>query len=394
MCTTGVASAQVNYGAVLKGLQPQPTSSGLLLGISNDDGYQTLLVEYANKKATVIANCPLLAVPQGNKFAYLYKRLHDSLMLLASDLNEGEYVQYREHWEEIVTEYNRKKAERNAEEALDDKRTSPLLCDTCQQWEWDDYIDVQYVIPGHVTLATSGGGYTGGAHPNSYNDVFTMRFASIIPHIVNRSNDSSSQDSPYEFSTIADLYPVQNDPGILSRINRELFIKGKLEYFIDNMEDTSLYETYDSTEYIGVPLDSIEGRKESVDTMSHDLVLERIRGVVHLKCQADMAATYVESGDYTLTAEYDCGAIATPYIPYNSLPLQYAAFVKKDNDVRDVFISPQQNIVYVLTGDTIYGISADTGKNVFQYQLPEESTIVMVEWATGEQLKQWKAALQ
>lgn len=392
ICATGIASAQTNYGSALKGLQPQATPSGLLLGISNDDGYQTLFVEYANKKATLTANCPLLAVPQGSRFAYVYKRTHDSLMVLRNELGENEHVQYREHWEEIITEYNRKQAERHAEDALADDAPPQAQCDTCPQWEWDDYIDIQYVIPGHITLTTSGSGYTGGAHPNSYNNAFTMHFTPAMPSIVNHSNDSN-QDSLFTFTTVENLYPVQQNPDVISRMNRELFIKGKLEYFIDNVEDTSLYESYDSTEYIGVPLESIEGRNESVDTSSIDIVLERVKGLVRLKCQADMAATYVESGDYTLTAEYDCGALAPPYISYNNFPLRYDAFVQKDGTVQDVFISPQHNVVYVLAGDTLHGISVETGKNVFQYMLPEGSEVIMVEWTTGEQLKQWKAAL-
>jgi hypothetical protein len=393
-CALNCQGAQSKFARAIGTLTPQKTTSGLLLGVRNEDGYQTLLIGFDGKKAEVTANLPLLATPQGETFAYMYKRSHDSVALIHNDANDNQLIRYREHWEELVTGNDRRKAEYEAGLAFDEEQKQAAGCDTCQAWEWDDYLDVEYVVPGHITLSVYGGGYTGGAHPNSYNDVFTVRFASVVPRIFNYMNDESGRENTYVPSELSDVYPVERDPGIAARIRRELLIKGKLEYFIDNLDNEAAYEEYDSTEYAGIDPADIDGRLESVDTSAVDLVLQRVRGVVHLKCQADVQASYAESGDYVLTAEVDCGAVQSPYVHQNTFPLDYDSFTVADSTVRDVFVSPAQDMVYVLTDDTLVGIDTATKNEVIHYALPEGSTVVMAEWATGDRLGKWTAALR
>lgn len=393
-CTVHGQAAQSRFARAVAGLNPQKTPSGLLIGIRSDDGYQTVLLGFDGKKAEAVAALPLLATPQGETFAYLYKQEHNTVALIRDDGDQTRLVQYREHWEELITGSDRTEAERDAEAAFDKEEPQAVSCDTCPAWEWEDYLDVAYVVPGHVTLSVYGGGYTGGAHSNSYNDMFTVRFASVFPRVFNYMNDESGRENTYVQSELSELYPVDRDPGVLARVQRQLLIKGKLEYFIDNLDNEEAYEEYDSTEYAGVDPAEIDGRPGSVDTSAIDLVLQRVRGTVHLACQADAQAAYTESGDYLLTAEVDCGALQPSFLAHNTFPLDYGAFVATDSTVRDVFISPAQDIVYVLSDDTITGIDVATRNEVIQYALPEGSIVVMAEWATGERLATWKKVLR
>lgn len=393
-CSLNVWGAQSKFARVLGKLTPQKSTSGLLIGVRNDDGYQTVLIGFDGKKAEVAANLPLLATPQGETFAYMYKRSHDSVSLIHNDASDNEIVRYREHWEELITSNDRRKAEHEAELAFNEEQKRAVQCDTCQAWEWEDYLDVAYVVPGHITLSVYGGGYTGGAHPNAYNDMFTVRFASVVPRVFNYMNDESGRENAYIPSELSELYPVEQNPGIAAQIRRELLIKGKLEYFIDNLDNESAYEGYDSTEYAGIDPAEIDGRPESVDTSAVDFVLQRVRGTVHLKCQADAQAAYAESGDYVLTAEVDCGTVPQPYVSQNTFTLDYDDFTIADSTVRDVFISPAQDMVYVLADDTLIGIDVATKNEVIHYALPEGSIVVMAEWATGDRLGKWTAALR
>lgn len=375
----------------LRSLTPQKTATALLLGVRNDDGYQTLLLEYApGRDVNVVANLPVLAVPQDGKFAYVYKRVYDSVSVVEDEPEPGRRVVYREHWEELIVGQDRAGAERGAEAALAETEPPAPPCNNCELWDWEDHIDIGYVVPGHVTVETYGSGYTGGAHPNQYTNSFTVHFSSLAPRVVNYVNDDS--DDRLVESQLAELYPVARDPGVVERMHRELVIRGKLEYFIDSQENDASFEPYDSTEYTGVPLADIEGVYE-VDTTAVDLVLVRVRGRVHLKCQADASAGYAESGDYALTAEYDCGALSPAVAPHNTFPASYTAFLRADSTIRDVLIAPTQNIVYILADDTLRGYDVATKKQVFEYVLPEASKVVMVEWTAGD-AGAWKAALQ
>lgn len=379
------------FAGALRGLVPQQKNVGLLLGVHNEDGYQTILFEYDGKTVNTAANVPLLAVPGKDGFSYLYERIHTSAEITENDIEEGR-VLYREQWEEIVVERDRAKAEREAEQALPDDSVNTPPCSDCRNWDWEDHLDIQYVIPGHATLAMYGGGYTGGAHPSHYSNVFTAHLSSLAPRTVNSTNRDTAADQLVE-SKLAELYPVSRDPNVATRMNRELFIRGRLEYFIDGQSNDSLYEEYDSTEYAGMALETIDGLY-TVDTTSISFVLERIRGRLHLKARADAPATYAESGDYALTAEYDCGVLDSTIHPPGHLPLPYGAFVKADDTVRDVLVAPSQNIVYVLADDTIVGVDVATKKVVFEYMLPEASTVVMAEWSSAAELNAWKAALK
>ncbi len=389
---TATDTSTGRFASALRGLAPQQKNVGLLVGIYNEDGYQTLLFEYNGKAIEPVASVPLLAVPDGKKFAYLYRRTYTSAEITEDDI-EGGKVLYKEQWEELVVERDRAKAEREAELSLSDEPAVPPPCNDCRNWDWEDHIDLRYVIPGHATISVYGDGYTGGVHPNRYANTYTVHLLSIAPRTINSiSRDTATQEHLVE-SQIAELYPVAHDPGIMERMQHELLIRGRLEYFIDGQGSDSLYEAYDSTDYIGVAPESIDGIYD-VDTSNISYVLERTRGRVFLRARADAAAGYAESGDYALTAEYNCGVLDTAVYPHSNFPLHYNAFVKADSTVRDVMVAPTRNIVYVLADDTLLGVDVATQKVVFEYLLPEASSVVMVEWATGAELDLWKAVLK
>lgn len=380
------------FAPAVRGLIPQQKNTGLLLGIYNEDGYQTLLFDYNGKAVEPIASVPVLAVPGNAGFTYVYKRTYSSAEITADDLEEGR-VLYREHWEELVVEHNRVQAERASEQALSDSAADAPPCSDCRNWDWEDHIDLLYVVPGHATISTYGSGYTGGAHPNRYTNTYTVHFSSLAPRTMNStSRDTAEQDHLVE-SLLSELYPVSRDPGIVARMKRELLLRGRLEYFIDSPEADSLYEAFDSTDYAGVAPEAVEGSYE-VDTSNVSLVLERTRGRVFLRARADASAGYAESGDYALTAEYNCGVLDTAVYANNRFPLLFGAFVKADAAVRDVMVAPTQNVVYVLTDDTLLAVDVSTQKVVFEYILPEASSVVMVEWANDAVLDAWKQALK
>lgn len=94
-------------------------------------------------------------------------------------------------------------------------------------------------------------------------------------------------------------------------------------------------------------------------------------------------------------ADADFGITPKSLVRYNNPKIDFAAFKQADENVIDVFVSPNQNTVFVLTKTEIIGLDVKTKNEIFRQKHDLQfNKIVMVEWATSDFVSKWEKELK
>jgi hypothetical protein len=136
--------------------------------------------------------------------------------------------------------------------------------------------------------------------------------------------------------------------------------------------------------------------------------LERKNGLTQLIARSDSTLDCVNAqGATNLADEYSktpIGPAPKSLIQYNSFPLDYAQLQKLEPKLKDAFVSPNQNILFLLTDKEVIGVDVVSGKEMFrnspsalqqkdEYGGVADAGVVMVEWATGDAVNRWTNAI-
>jgi hypothetical protein len=91
---------------------------------------------------------------------------------------------------------------------------------------------------------------------------------------------------------------------------------------------------------------------------------------------------------------FDMGFALNRLVVYDNPTLDFAQFKSIYPDIIDLFVSPNQNTIIILTKEELIGIDVRTEKEIFKekHRLLFNK-VVMVEWATGEYVSQWQREL-
>ncbi|MCS6905879.1 MAG: hypothetical protein RML72_12685, partial [Bacteroidia bacterium] len=129
----------------------------------------------------------------------------------------------------------------------------------------------------------------------------------------------------------------------------------------------------------------------------------RKKGIV--RCEVEPMIDYVYLGQYYV----DVGPAPKSLIAYNEMPLDYDHLKKMNPQLKDVLVSPLQDIVILFIDDQLVGYETRTMKEILRYTLPRawsgksnrlydnlnNPCFVMVEWCTTpEQLQFWERELK
>ncbi len=356
------------YSREFSKLKPQNIPSGLLLGLRTSEGYRTLFIINKNGTSTVSIDLPYLATPQKDGFYFIDEELLDSSEVIVESVdssNLDSILMGRSIHNLVVF--------KNAEQIKQFNKNKKnivysdwnIKCPSCKEGGGEENTEsIEYVIPNYITVNYSGGGYyTGAAHPFHGSTSESMNFDWFRNQ---RQNNYSKRHSAFGLS---DLYKKKSE-----------FINQKL---LEQAEDVT----------------DGEGKASPLDLTDIYFALNRKNGEVHLSCFADAFVPYSVSGDYKFTADYDIGRLDKQYVPNNIFPLTYSLIGKQtDNYVKDILVSPSQDVVYLLVGYNeirLIGVDVKSQKEIINLPLKDlgYTLPIMVEWSTGKHIENWEGTL-
>lgn len=131
---------------------------------------------------------------------------------------------------------------------------------------------------------------------------------------------------------------------------------------------------------------------EKIDYINDSLyTFARIAGKTHL-----LGLILVDGNAHrSFLADGDFGVAPAALVKQENPAIDFAAFQKADENVVDVFISPNQNMVVVLTKTEIIGLDGQTKREIFrQKHKLQFNKIVLVEWATNDFAAKWEKELK
>ncbi|MGI8543113.1 MAG: hypothetical protein ACR2MD_06485 [Aridibacter sp.] len=132
--------------------------------------------------------------------------------------------------------------------------------------------------------------------------------------------------------------------------------------------------------------DRLEGKYDIIPTFT----LERHLAETHLT-----GLVLIDGNNYrSFHAESDFGKAPKALISYDNPKIDFDKFKQIYPKLLDVFVSPNQNTVFVLTDKKIIGIDVETKKEIYsQDHNLEFNKVIMVEWAVNDYVEEWESEL-
>jgi hypothetical protein len=351
--------------AVLK--PAKETTQGLLLGFSSNAGYKTLWFTFKNDKLILNQIFDYIAAPQQTVFRFIGSVIESKK--IGDKFNIGrEFVWDAEEKSQIPAAIQRVKNEIKVdfEKEIEfnqhyfDRSGNYIGRESYSSWTLEA---IKYV----------GSGFYQKDH---YYELLTEGRAS-------RTVETSfiPLHETQQFFNRAELYISKN---ILKAASDTLLKKNRLgKIKIDNFNEKI-------PDFYFLP--------ESLKVRLH-----RKKGIV--RCEVEPMIDYVYLGQYYL----DVGPAPKSLIAYNEMPLDYDHLKKMHPNLKDVIVSPLQDIVIFFIEDQLIGYETRSLKEILRYTLPpswsgkssrlydnlNNPCFVMVEWCTSpEQLQLWENELK
>jgi hypothetical protein len=361
-------SGQNPYELQFKVLKPaKEKTQGLLLGFSSNAGYKTLWFTFENDKLTLNQTFDYIAAPQQTTFRFIGSIIESKK--IGEKFNIGrEFVWDAEEKSQISAAIQKMKSEARLdfEKEIEfnlhyfDRSGNYIGRENYSSWTLEA---IKYV----------GSGFYQKDH---YYELLTEGRAS-------RTVETSfiPLHETQQFFNRAELYISKN----LLKVASDTLLKrnrlGKIK--IDNFNE-KIPDSYFLPESMKVKL-------------------YRKKGVV--RCEVEPMIDYVYLGQYY----FDVGLAPKSLIAYNEMPLDYDHLKKMHPNLKDVIVSPLQDIVIFFIEDQLIGYEIRGLKEVLRYTLPaswsgksarlydnlNNPCFVMVEWCTSpEQLEFWERELK
>lgn len=125
-----------------------------------------------------------------------------------------------------------------------------------------------------------------------------------------------------------------------------------------------------------------------VDVSTFDL--SRLKGRTHVLGMIETDG----NSSRTFHKRFDMGFAFNKLVVYDNPILNFDKFKSIYPTIIDVFISPNQNTIIILTKEEIIGLDVRTEKEIFNLKHDLSfNKVVMVEWATGDFVSTWQKEL-
>lgn len=363
-------------------MKPCMGSSALLLGFKDTSGrYCSMLVTIPQQGDTKNNTVSCLAIPDGNRMVYCGVDYVDTSCYFHFDSADSRFgdtvANYQTSWK-LKAFSSRAKAELIQKW----KPAIELKAPDNYSWNSNEVWDFTWIENGCASVTLGGGDYTGGAHPNWYDDYLCVRVSQLLKNNLNCYDTTlRRQDFPGR-----ELFERQRHAAIRSLLYKS---SSALQYYIDDLNPDVYYRN------LQMEIDSMEffGASDGpIDTNNIYFRLEHACGETHLLALADVDACYALSGDYEHTAGTDLG------VPGKKLPFRFdslAAEMERHGVLLDVLIAP---------GDDKYGLVVHGHENNYLLlfrsgdanaiaTIPIPKTLLMAEWANGDQAGAWEKEL-
>jgi hypothetical protein len=116
--------------------------------------------------------------------------------------------------------------------------------------------------------------------------------------------------------------------------------------------------------------------------------LERAHGRTMAVMIGYVPVPYALSPSYRLTVTAPMGPVGEPLAPYNPPLPFYDRLTAIDAGVRDAFLSPTGNALFVMLGDTLVGLEPGSGRVLVRHKLAADA-VVAADWAVGNHMERW-----
>ena len=340
--------ANIRHPALHK-LNPKEGRVGLLLGMNTKDGVKTYWINYAKDSANLVAELDYLAVPEQGGFRYIDRVRHVAYSFCESSSCQHSYSLVN-HFNSL----NRLFLER--ERVLAGLKTAVVQDDRCMATLKDE--EVNFVGNGFMQVRhkISQWGCVDES-PNTYDSTFY--------HVQPFDNRRSANLKSY--------YPQEE----VEIAYEEIF----------NTVQNSSTENLDPSQIIG--------QKSGI---TFRVVREKGKVMLYAQTLHPFLNPKPYGGKNYRNGEYHMGEVPKQLLNSNSnyFPLDYKIFEGYVGDLEDVFVSPLDNVVFILTKNELRAVN-HTGESVI-FSLPiekeNEEKVVMVEWAVGGQVEQWTSTLK
>jgi hypothetical protein len=345
------------FSPVAAGLPaPDGEPAGLLLGLRRGDTYSSLFLSVADGRVEA-RRYPWLVSPQADGFRYL-----DAASASLGPGCPGETCAYAitDVWVgrtpeagEGLADFLRRELEAHRADAAADPHHDSYSYVMTRRIEW--------VANGAVCLSLDLWGYLGGAHG------FAGGGESCYPIDPSENSWDMSAPLPVEASGV--------EPAALAAAGNRLVADIQAGRF----EEGRYTET--DVEYLAT---------QNLQSVAFRLARAEGRTIAAMVGYVD--APYALSPTYRLTVSTPMGPAGRPAAPYNPSAPYYDRLLAIDDGVRDAFLSPSGNALFVLAGDVLTALEPGSGRVLHREELAADA-VVAADWAVGDHAARWRDAI-
>ena len=395
--------AQKTLADALAGLKPQSGDAGLLLGFDTDssenaEGYgqfydyskpaasvtatnKTLFIARRSDKIALAANLDYIACPQKNGFVYLgqTRYFEPTPRVKNPDFDDSNIkpfgFDYTRVWQtasraEIPIVQTRVRAQIKSEIDRDFRRSK----DKEFQQNITDYEKLSFVGDGFYMKTGFWSQITGGAaFFDAYDKAKTVFLTTQKFSIRLQDYYSKAEIIKYYRQNLVDAYSFDNKLTDDEKAGRVEDLQTKL----------------DGKPVWGWGTPAAEKTSDGVSVPSFRL--SRVAGKTVIEGFFMMEGNSHRSFHET----FNLSAARKPLVNYDNPSVDFAAFKAIYPQMVDVFVSPNQNTIIVLTDAEIIGIDVATQKEIFkQAHNLKFNKVIMIDWATGNFVGKWANELK
>jgi len=330
----------------LRRLNPREGRVGLLLGMNTKEGVKTYWINYQSDSASLQTELDYIAVPEPGGFRYLDRTRH-----VAYSFCENSSCQHS--YSRVATYTDLKALLRQRDNMTNRLKSAAVQEDRCMATLNDE--EVSFVGAGfmQVRRKVSQWGCVEES-PNTY-------------------------DSTY--------YTIRPFDGRTSPSLQAYYPQEELELAYEEM--------YNSLQEAGSSEDParILGQKSGI---TFRLKREKGKTMLYAQTARPFLNSRIYGGKNYRNQLYAMGEAPKSLLNSNYFPLDYDVFEGYVDDLQDVFVSPLENVVFILTKTELRAVNQTGESVIFSLPIDEENEekVVMVEWAVGGQVDQWTQALE
>jgi hypothetical protein len=330
----------------LRRLSPKDGRVGLLLGMNTKEGVKTYWIHYDRDSASLQTTLDYIAVPEPGGFRYIDRTRHVAYSFCENSSCQHSYSRVKSYTslESLI---------RERDGIMSQLKSSAVQEDRCMATLNDE--EVSFVGAGFIQVR----------HKSS-------QWGCV-------------EETPETFDST--YYQVRPFDGRTSKNLQAYYPKDELELAYEEM-----YNALQEAGSNQAPA-QVLGQKSGI---TFRIQREKGKAMLYAQTARPFLNPRIYGGKNYRNQLYLMGEAPKRLLNNNHFPLDYSVFEGYVDDLQDVFVSPLENVVFILTKAELRAVDQTGESVIFSLPIEEENEekVVMVEWAVGSQVDQWTQALE